>query len=1029
MWEKCQSVKAQGEGSGTGHSFGRSIALAGALSVFLLAGAVLALPPRTAAPSLDEINSRIAAQQRDVDSLTALRERLRLDSARTSSESSQRNAAATRRQSESNDAIAMKKAMAAKLRQQYVKAQQDSAGIVAKWREQNAALHKELALLEASIMTRSADLQALSARRDQIGGTSAGDDRAGAGKLHQQQIARRDSLIRVRQNDAAEISAKRDKLRLDSLQAETKRTAERAQFSAALTRTDSMIAAADAAITQADQKSKASKADKDQKIAQAQGAVTTMTNQKKAADQKISLLETEIGSLGAERQRTIQSSDESQRRYEQAHAPYQKALTAAETDVQKINKEKNALNALRQKLVLDSAVAKTRDALDKAIQAEAEKKKGAKKLVEQRENELDSLLSRQDAAAKAVPGLRQFETRYQGSTVNQKMTLVDSVLGGIDTRVATAVAARDKAAQNLALFEKKNPKPQDPSTQRVQQIDDQVAAKKKEVIQLTAATDSLNIQIQEAQNNLSSLVAAQPRAGTVPAETGQQRAEKAALTEKRSKLIRDSIQNDAANTGALLRIKSEMTGATAKILLVQNEIAQHTAERDKSKQALAAIQERSKQQQTSAAAERKKTDSLIAVKQQEISMVSLKSEKTREDSISLYRQVAQQLQSLNPAPGSLASPIATLDREIALLQNQNDSLRRSSATGVPGADESAKIAAHIASVNRSLDLATTQIATLQSARTNAIAKLTHEKDYYDSLAAAGEKELAALTAKLEKARKDSLAGEALVRQASQKASAGVTEQDNALAAKQQESAQLSAELNRAIEDSARSAEKIPATVISFHQAIQSIDATIAIKQKELADLQQRREKAKQDSAQEYKRQSESLIAAHNEIVKRGSLLAQKRADIATETAKRKKMAADTVLYQKQGKDAVVVATMELQRIAGLIEKKKSELARLQSTITAANANVRATSSRGGVIETPPTTAPAAATPVSGSPVSSGAEVAQKRSEEIYTLLGENKVAEAAKKFKTLQGFLKINLDAEAFQTLKTTIEQMGGSVK
>ncbi|MBN1128715.1 MAG: hypothetical protein JXA71_06995 [Chitinispirillaceae bacterium] len=56
----------------------------------------------------------------------------------------------------------------------------------------------------------------------------------------------------------------------------------------------------------------------------------------------------------------------------------------------------------------------------------------------------------------------------------------------------------------------------------------------------------------------------------------------------------------------------------------------------------------------------------------------------------------------------------------------------------------------------------------------------------------------------------------------------------------------------------------------------------------------------------------------------------------------------------------------------------------------------------------------------------GTEIAQKRLEEIYSLINKNRVSLAVQRFRQLRPFLKAKLDPEAFQTLKLTLEQMGG---
>jgi hypothetical protein len=236
--------------------------------------------------------------------------------------------------------------------------------------------------------------------------------------------------------------------------------------------------------------------------------------------------------------------------------------------------------------------------------------------------------------------------------------------------------------------------------------------------------------------------------------------------------------------------------------------------------------------------------------------------------------------------------------------------------------------------------------------------------------------------------------------------------------------------------------KVSGTLQNLSQAIRSIDVLISAKEKEIADLKARRDKTKQDSVAEHKRLNESLAAAHNEIVKRGAVVTKKKTEAALAASDRKKTPADTAAYKQKAKLELAAAVGEIERQNALIERKKNDLARLQKERDEINAPARTSSRSEGIIVTDtkpapstptfsPSNAPSAAVsqPAAEVQAPTPVEIAQLRSEELYTMLGENKVNEAAKRFRQLQGFLKSNLDDEAFQTLKMTIEQMGGSVR
>jgi hypothetical protein len=118
------------------------------------------------------------------------------------------------------------------------------------------------------------------------------------------------------------------------------------------------------------------------------------------------------------------------------------------------------------------------------------------------------------------------------------------------------------------------------------------------------------------------------------------------------------------------------------------------------------------------------------------------------------------------------------------------------------------------------------------------------------------------------------------------------------------------------------------------------------------------------------------------------------------------------------KQALEAATLELNAENELIGKKKDEITRLQNVRDAINARIklRDKTSAALIIETRPS-------------AMSPRDSAQKRSEDIYVLVGENRIDDAAALFSQMQPFLKANLDQETFQALRMTITEMGGTVK
>jgi chromosome segregation ATPase len=898
-------------------------------------GKLPAVQPRM---SLDEATNRMAGLQKRADSLTAVRDQLRQDSVKASAESGQQTSALSKKLSEADDGIAKKKSVMAGIKTRYDKSLQDSIQIVAKAKEQIAGVQKEIARLDAAIITVSNDLAALTERREKTGTSRGGlDERAIA--QQQSQTVHSDTVIRQRQADLSNLGARRDKLRQDSLAAETKRLGDRAALRQQLRQLDSQTVLCDAAIGQAEQKQAKERGEKEQKIARMKESYGLMARQKQGFDEKITRTNTDVSVYMSERQRLVQSAGAAQTKYEQLRAPLDKALADAETSVQRFTKDKPLLMTLRQKLRIDSAIAKTRDLLDKAIQMEAERKKGGKKLVERRESELDSLLLVQDMVVRSTPGLRQKEQQIHGATVSQKCALTDSALAGIDRKIALAQAQLDKAKQNIGDFDRKTPPVKNPAGQRIAQLDTMVTAKKKDVIQMTDWIDSLNMTMQELQTNITAGAAALQTGPAKTDTTGQARkAEKTALAGKRVKLQRDSIQVETAAAETMLRIKNDAAALATQSAKTQNEIDRAAAEREKAKQSIAALLEKDKQLQNSTLAEKNKFDSLIAVKQQEVSAVSAQSDKLRQDSASLVKKLEQQVKNLSPAPGSLAATLSDASKELGALQTQSDSLRRLVSAGGQGrmSDNVRKIAQQLASVNASIDGVRNDMATLNAQKEEAFSVLNADKRYYDSLVGVADKELTAIVAKRDKARLDSSAAEYSIRQTSQKFSSALAQRDNLVATREKELADATAEYNRARDDSVKIVYKNMGSVQPGSQTLRSIDALLTVKEKELADLRTRLQKTGQDSIAESKRQADLLIAAHNEIKKRMADMEQRKAELELAMAVKNEPQKDGDVTLRNYRELLTAATAMINEQNKIINKKKNDIARLQSVRDAIN---------------------------------------------------------------------------------------------
>ncbi|MBN2188478.1 MAG: hypothetical protein JW699_03410, partial [Chitinispirillaceae bacterium] len=762
-------------------------------------------PPVQRAPPasmpLDEAISRIAAIRSKIDSLSAVVSKLRRDSAAAGADLSTQAQTLASRLAEINNAAAKKRSSCDEIRSRYDKALRDSAAIVARSKEQMERVCGTIARIDAAIVSVSNELGALSGRRAEINPAGSGDERAVA-KL-QTQIMQDDSLIRARQSDMMNLSARRSKLRQDSIDLETRRLNDRNRFRSQMFPLDSLSSLCDAAIRQAEQRMAGDQAEKNRTVAQMKERYSLMARQKQEFSERIGRSKSDVQTLTNERQKLSQSAGASQQRHEQLRAPYDNALNAAMKEVQRCTHDKPLLEKLRKKLRLDSAIAKTRDELDQAIQMSAANKRGGKKLVERRESELDSLLAELDFIVRQTQGLRQIEARIRGVTIHQKAAFTDSALTTIDKKTAAAMVKLDKARRELAAFDEKNPPVRNPAVQRIAQLDTVISMKKKESIRMTDCIDSLNIVLNEIQNSINSL-SSSAQAGSPDGNKliKEKRAEKASLADKRSKIQRDSAQNDAAADAALTRLRKNAVDLAAQTTRLQQEIDRITAQRDRTKQSLAALLDKNRQSKNAAAAEKRKFDSLYAAKEGSLNNLSAQSDKLRNDSTALLKQRNQQVMGLTPSPASLLGTLSDCSRDIKTLQAQSDSLKRLVQAGQGRTnDEARRISNQIASVTNAIEELKSASAGLNEQKKKAIARLDSDRRFYDSLITAAKREHDAMASDRNRVRQDSASAEASIGRAMQKVSSILKEHDITIALRRRGVDDAAAELKRVSEDS------------------------------------------------------------------------------------------------------------------------------------------------------------------------------------------------------------------------------------
>jgi hypothetical protein len=671
--------------------------------------------------SVDSIDARITVLQQRVDSLTAVMNTLRDDSAKTVAAPMSDVAPDAKQLAEIDTELAKSKSDAVDLKTSYDKARQDSIALAAKFHDQLSALRKTGDSLDKALRTVRA-AAATNAGRP-VPRDSVADARAIA-RL-QGETARDDSLLHDRESVLSAITAEVDKLRQDSIAAEKRRNDDRDRFNSQLHALDSQIAASDAEVNKAGAQHTAAKAENERKIAQIQNVIKQTGIQKQQYADRIAVVNKEVGVLGADRARLTKSAGDEQNRYAALRAPYDSAIARAEAHLESLSQDKPLFEALKTKLNLDHDISIARELLDKAIQTQT-KKKSSQRLVDAREAKLDTLLSQRDSIVGATAGIKEREAAFNASVTEggDILPLVDSALEAINASLAGAESARDVARKNLAQFEQTNPATKNPAPSRAALFNSMITAKKNEAIKLTDVNDSLNIQIEASQKTLAELTAAaQAEEASADNLMRTKNDAKATVAKNRTKLLHDKVTADLTDAAPILVIKTRYNALARQKFETQSDIDRISAALAKSKQDLSALQERIKQATASIAAAKMRADSLSAVQQKQQAELTDEQAKNAQAIASLQAQQDQQIRAVADPIAQYVSAIAENNKTIASLLANKGSIKNASLSGKQSAqDRVRKIVMELRATNKLVDNEQRRIAALKTQREYAAAQ-------------------------------------------------------------------------------------------------------------------------------------------------------------------------------------------------------------------------------------------------------------------------------------------------------------------
>jgi hypothetical protein len=962
-------------------------------------------------PDAGEIDRRMGAAETEIAQLTATLTQLNQDSIRVAAEIATKLQASAGSQP-LDEAVRKKTQELSALRMELDKARRDSIAALGKLGERMQGIKREAARLDAGVMAASNQLNVLSSRRLQVPSAGSGEGIKSA-EASRRDLARIDSLTAMRQADLAAWGKRRDQLRQDSMALEAGIFEGRIKISGDGGRVDSLIRIAAAAMSES--AAKQAKAREGSANNPDQARLNELSRQKFQAEAQIVPTRAEITASTVDRERLKVASVDADKKILQGRIPLSAALAYAESQIAEKAEEREALLLLNEKIKLDSAMRKAKDALNSAIEQRAMKKKGAEKLVNQREGEVSTLGGRLDDIVRKNPRVTQYESKLGGArSVAEKCARIETLLASVKAEIASLTARRDQAKQNLENFEMTHPATAKAWAPRLGQLDSTVAVKEKTLAGLVARRDSLESLMATVKRTVEGFTYA-ANAENRKADSAAEIAKKqwSDLAQRRAQARGDSMKNESALSVGLMRLRSEQAAVSERMSALDREIASSLSGKERLKQAIVDAQNREEKSKTANQAERNRLDSLIAAKEQEVTQLSMQNEKISQDFQSASRDLDQELQKQGAAAASIATRIPVAEQELIVLKGQGEAVRKDRAALEKAClDTLRDRGRNLNAVRTSLLSKKNEIAALRNQRGAMLQNLKGEIERLDDMVAAEGRSIAGLEAYREKIRRDSMTAESSKFDAALRSAVALKRHDSLIAGLRNQLTECSAAVEKARQDSIAMSAPMP---IAALLTAQSLDSLIVIKEREIADLKLQREKANREVAVEKQKQSASLSGARQNIMNQRMIAQRKQADIASLQSQRVRLQQDSATALARIQSTVYSSGGEIARQNSIIAGKKEGLAAMRTQRGELAEKLKAMGAE------PPVVAPVASSAAGGS--QGNADTAQKLVEEIYMLIGSEKIDEAVARFNSGRSLLSDNINTEAFQVLKYAVEQ------
>ena len=559
------------------------------------------------------------------------------------------------------------------LNKQIFEVKQDSSLTVHKLDSQKISFSRESTRLQQLISAASSSIKSMTEQRDQHIKTASLTSNNALVTINAEN-ARIDLLLSNHHNELTNLNARREKLKQDSILLTTQLYNIQTLASSDQRKYDSLIATVNHQVQLASNLVSQAKTKRNAFLTTNNQILQNYTAQRAKTVSNTGLISANLTNSQNEYNRIRTSLNAIISKYESGKAPLVKRIREIDSTLHTRQMQKTLWKLMDEKWSVDSAVSAKRNELDEIIQQAAVKRKNAMKLTEQKEAELNALLGKLDQYLEK-PGVKQAASQLNSLTAAQRKARIQEVRSNIDKDIITQTARKEEASKALAAYEKNNPATNNPSVQKLQQLEKTISSLQKQKEDLSRQKDSLDALIGSQTQQISKADAGfQKEIGTLDSSLSLHSRKSISLSSQRTQVLQKHTLSQKTSQDSLNKIVIELKNIDNRIAALNRDIILSNNRKEQIKAETVNLTQAFEQQKTQAGAAAQNLIGLIASKEQESASHSAQLQQLTQQHGITVQELQTRLNTLRNTLQSLNSQLFTLSAQQQNLQKQQSSL-------------------------------------------------------------------------------------------------------------------------------------------------------------------------------------------------------------------------------------------------------------------------------------------------------------------------------------------------------------------